>query len=166
MPLIRRVLVRMIGIINSWLHTLNYVYTLAIQHYLSFTQFTVHRCGLLPPRTSLGYLLPRTYLKLLRTTSSWTDSRTELNCLNTGSYWTVRELLLNWKLVTETGFIWNSYNLRTDYTENISASIVACLSHHCVATVAMLSFTGWQIHWCFVTQQRQANTRSYTVACL
>jgi hypothetical protein len=28
--------------------TLNYTYTLAIEHYLSFTQFTVRRCGLLP----------------------------------------------------------------------------------------------------------------------
>jgi hypothetical protein len=44
--------------------TLNYTNTLAIQHYLSFTQFTVHRCGLLPLRTPRGYLLPRTELEL------------------------------------------------------------------------------------------------------
>jgi hypothetical protein len=43
-PLIRRVLVRMIGIISSCLHIHNYTYTQAIQCYVSFTQFTVHRC--------------------------------------------------------------------------------------------------------------------------
>jgi hypothetical protein len=51
-PLIRRVLVRMIGFIIRWSHTPNYACTLAIQHSLSFIQFTVHCCGLLPPRTS------------------------------------------------------------------------------------------------------------------
>jgi hypothetical protein len=51
---------------------------------------------------------------------------------------------LNWtRIPTElnTGFIWKSlYNLRTDHTENISASIVeTCVLSHCIATVAALT---------------------------
>jgi hypothetical protein len=53
------------------------------------------------------------------------------------SYNTSTEL----KTCTQTGFIWNSlYNLHTDHTENISASIVeTCVSSHCIATVAALT---------------------------
>jgi hypothetical protein len=73
---------------------------------------------------------------------------------------------LNTRTENWTGFIWNSlYNLRTDHTEN-SAYIVACLSHHCVQTVATLRFASRRIHWCFVTQQRQADTCTSIVACV
>jgi hypothetical protein len=55
MPLIRRVLVRMIGFINSWLRTHSLI-TLTHWQYntISLSQFTVHHCGPLPPRTSFG----------------------------------------------------------------------------------------------------------------
>jgi hypothetical protein len=48
----------------SYTLTLNYTYTQAIQRCLRFTHFIVHRCGLLPRRTSRDYLLPRTALEL------------------------------------------------------------------------------------------------------
>jgi hypothetical protein len=118
----------MIGFISSWLHTLNYAYTLEIQHYPSYTQFTVHCCGLLPPPTSFLALSCRELI------------------------WNCRELLRakllrepNWTAFipapTKLNFSWNSlYNRRTDHTENISASIVeTCVLSHCVATVAGLA---------------------------
>jgi hypothetical protein len=110
--------------------TLNYTYTLAIQRCLSVTQFTVHRCGLLPPRTS--------YLAIPCRELIW-------NCWQLLRAKLLREP--NWNVFiparteTETGFIWNSvYNRRTDHTENISASIVEkCVLSHCIATAAALT---------------------------
>jgi hypothetical protein len=108
--------------------TLNYAYTLAIQHYLSFTQFTVHCCGLLPPRTSFLAISSRELIW-----NCWELLRAKL----------LREP--NWTVFiparTELNFIWNSlYNRRTDHTANICASIVeTCVLSHCIATVAALT---------------------------
>jgi hypothetical protein len=90
--------------------------------------------------------------------------------------WTGRELLLNWTLVLKTENCLHTgslYNLHTDHTENSASIVKTCLSNHCVAMVTMLTAqktahvipSRW-IHWCFITQQWEANTRSSTVACI
>jgi hypothetical protein len=107
---------------------LNYVYTLAIQHYLSLSQFTVHCCGLLPPRT---FFLAISCRELIW--NCWELLRAKL----------LREP--NWNVFiparTKLNFICNSlYNRRIDHTENITASIVeTCVLSQCIATVAALA---------------------------
>jgi hypothetical protein len=110
MPLTRQVLVWMIGFISSWLHTLNYTCTLAIQHYLSFTQVTVDCCGLLPLWTSFLAISCRELI--------W-------NCWEL--LWAKLLWDQNWNVFipactthTKTGFIWNSlYNCCTDHRKHL-----------------------------------------------
>jgi hypothetical protein len=81
--------------------------------------------------------------------ASWELLRTELN--NRTKNW-------NWfhsELVTEPPHRPHRKHLR----------LYCCvLSHHYVATAATLRFASRRIHWCFLTQQRQANTHSSAVA--
>jgi hypothetical protein len=145
----------MAGFIIRWLYTCNYTYTLAIQHYLSCTQFTVYHCGLLPPWTSRGCLLPRT--------CSETDFI--LNCMRNPPRTTYRLHADR----TENSVV---LLVSTDCTENISRGCYRCVATHCCRDVftsalhsnkrgaATLSTVAC------VTQQQVVNTRTSIVVCV
>jgi hypothetical protein len=117
--LIRRVLVWMIGFINSgYTLTLNYNYTQAIQHCLSFTQFTVHCCGLLPPRISFLAISCRELI--------W-------NCCVPLYF---HSLHSNWNWL-HTRYI--TFSPTTQKTSHAAAIFETCVVSHCVATVATLT---------------------------
>jgi hypothetical protein len=119
-----------------------------MQHYLSFTQFTVHCCSLLPPRTSFLAISCRELIwncwQLLRAKLLWEPK------------WNV--FIPARTTRTKTGFICNSlYNCRTDHTENISAFIVeTCVLSNCTATVVALTIANPLLLHCPATTSKHS----------
>jgi hypothetical protein len=140
MPLIRRVLVRMIGFINSWLHTHSLIMLTHWQYSTISHLYNLH--SLLQSSSTANF--------------PWLSPAENLS--GTAVCRCIPILLTNWNSL-HTRYI-TSETDHTQKTSHATAIVETCVLSHCIATVAALTIAN------FITQQRAANIRSCTAVSL